>query len=178
MSSSSSADREEGTSDFKPLSELYQRKYRRIPPEVFLWKGALKICSKFTGKHPCRSAISIKLWITLQLGLGLGLFYFILNLNLTCDVTWSRLYLDGKSMRRKCQMNSLDQKKLFVWGLQNGCSEKVESVFFFLFFLIGIHSIQGWTATTGHGVTRKRNTKRLRHTGNLFRNNLQLKDVC
>ena len=29
-----------------------------------------------------------------------------------------------------------------------------------------------------HGVTRKRNTKRLRPTGNLFRKNLQLKDVC
>ena len=46
------------------------------------------------------------------------------------------------------------------------------------FFLIGIHSMQGWTATTGHGITRKRNTKRLRHIGNLFRKNLQLKDVC
>ena len=47
-----------------------------------------------------------------------------------------------------------------------------------LFFLTGIHSMQGWTATIRHGVTRKRNTKRLKHTRNLFRNNLQLKDVC
>ena len=30
-------------------------------PEVFLVKCVLKICSKFTGKHPCRSVISIKL---------------------------------------------------------------------------------------------------------------------
>ena len=30
-------------------------------PEVFLGKGVLKICSKFTGERPCRSAISIKL---------------------------------------------------------------------------------------------------------------------
>ena len=46
------------------------------------------------------------------------------------------------------------------------------------FFNIGIHSMQGLTATTRHGVTRKRNTKRLRHTGSpfLFRKNLQLKD--
>ena len=44
------------------------------------------------------------------------------------------------------------------------------------FFKIGIHSMQGWTATR-HGVTRKRNTKRFRHTWNLFRKNLQLKDV-
>ena len=34
---------------------------RSSPPEVFLGKGVLKICSKFTGEHPCRSAISIKL---------------------------------------------------------------------------------------------------------------------
>ena len=29
--------------------------------EVFLGRGVLKICSKFTGEHPCQSAISIKL---------------------------------------------------------------------------------------------------------------------
>ena len=29
-----------------------------------------------------------------------------------------------------------------------------------------------------HGVTGKRSTKRLKHTGNLFRKNLLLKDVC
>ena len=34
---------------------------RSSHPEVFLEKGVLKICSKFTGEHPCRSAISIKL---------------------------------------------------------------------------------------------------------------------
>ena len=28
---------------------------------MFLRKGVLNICSKFTGEHPCRSAISIKL---------------------------------------------------------------------------------------------------------------------
>ena len=30
-------------------------------PKVLLVKDVLKICSKFTGKHQCRSAISIKL---------------------------------------------------------------------------------------------------------------------
>ena len=29
-----------------------------------------------------------------------------------------------------------------------------------------------------HGVTTKRSTNRLEHTGNLFRKNFQLKDVC
>ena len=34
---------------------------RNSPPEVFLEKGVLKICSKFTGEDPCQSVISIKL---------------------------------------------------------------------------------------------------------------------
>ena len=34
---------------------------RSRSPEVFLGKGALKICSKFTGEFPCRIVISIKL---------------------------------------------------------------------------------------------------------------------
>ena len=34
---------------------------RSSRPEVFLRKCVLKICSKFTGEHPCRSVISIKL---------------------------------------------------------------------------------------------------------------------
>ena len=35
--------------------------FRSSGPEVFLGKGVLKICSKFTGDRPCESAISIKL---------------------------------------------------------------------------------------------------------------------
>ena len=34
---------------------------RNSHPRVFLVKGVLKICSKFTGEHQCRSAISINL---------------------------------------------------------------------------------------------------------------------
>ena len=34
---------------------------RSSHPEVLLRKGVLKICTKFTGEHPCRSVISIKL---------------------------------------------------------------------------------------------------------------------
>ena len=37
--------------------------------------------------------------------------------------------------------------------------------------------MQGWKATTRHEVTTKKSTKRLKHTGNMFRNNLQLKGV-
>ena len=35
--------------------------------------------------------------------------------------------------------------------------------------------MQGQTATTRYGVKRKRRVKKLNHTGNLFRKNLQLK---
>ena len=37
--------------------------------------------------------------------------------------------------------------------------------------------MQGGTATTKHGVTRNGSTKRLKHTGNLFKKTLQLKGV-
>ena len=51
----------------------------------------------------------------------------------------------------------------------------LNSCLYFRFFLIGIHSMQDWTATTRHGVTRKRTTKRLKDTGNQITKNLQLK---
>ena len=42
---------------FHVLSDIYRTSH----PELFLGKGVLNICSKFTGEHPCQSAISIKL---------------------------------------------------------------------------------------------------------------------
>ena len=49
---------------------------------------------------------------------------------------------------------------------------------FRIFFLIGIHSMQGWTATARHGVTGKRSTKKLKHKRTLFRENLQPIGIC
>ena len=43
------------------------------------------------------------------------------------------------------------------------------------FFLIGIHSMQGWT---GMDLQEKKAHKRLQDKENLFRKNLQLKDNC
>ena len=40
---------------------LYWGIFTRSPPEVFLRKGVLRISSKFTGEHPCQSAILIML---------------------------------------------------------------------------------------------------------------------
>ena len=41
---------------------IYSVGVRSIRPEVFLRKGALKISSKFKGKHPCWSVILMKLF--------------------------------------------------------------------------------------------------------------------
>ena len=56
--------------------------------------------------------------------------------------------------------------------------EKLMHKILTFFFLTGIHSMQGWTITTRHGVTRKEAQKRLQDTENLFRKNMHLKDVC
>ena len=46
----------------KKIGNVYfPRYFRSMHPEVFLGKGVLRICSKFTGEHSCQSAISIKL---------------------------------------------------------------------------------------------------------------------
>ena len=42
-------------------TQLKARYFRSNHQKVFLGKDVLKICSKFTGEHPCRSLISIKL---------------------------------------------------------------------------------------------------------------------
>ena len=43
--------------------------------------------------------------------------------------------------------------------------------------LNGIHSMQDWTATMRHGVTGKRNTRRLKDTGKLLRKQLHIQKV-
>ena len=40
------------------LPHIFRTPFLRTP---FLEKGILKICAKFVGDHPCRSAISMKL---------------------------------------------------------------------------------------------------------------------
>ena len=46
---------------------LLVKKYRSSHAEVFLGKDVLKICSKCTGEHPCRTVISIKLLHNLKI---------------------------------------------------------------------------------------------------------------
>ena len=54
---------------------------RSSHPEMFLGKGVLKICSKFTGEHECRSAISINCKATLlKSDFGMGVLLLIRNI--------------------------------------------------------------------------------------------------
>ena len=62
----------------------------------------------------------------------------------------------------------LDMRYIWVFGKL----QSFDSIFF-----KGINSTQGWTATTRHGITRKKIRKRLNHTGNLFRRNVHLKGI-
>ena len=48
-------------SNVNSIRVIKNSSFRSSHPEMFLGKGALKICSKFTGEQPCRSAISVKL---------------------------------------------------------------------------------------------------------------------
>ena len=43
------------------LTLINKDELQKEPSRGFLRKGALKICSKFTGQNPCESAISVKL---------------------------------------------------------------------------------------------------------------------
>ena len=58
----------------KAFKTMFSNSPEAVHPEVFLGKRVLKICSKFTGEHPCWSAISIKLLYNL---LALQLCNFI-----------------------------------------------------------------------------------------------------
>ena len=63
-------ERNENIKSFCLFFLLFSRSSR---PDVFLGKGVLKICSKFTGEHPYQSAISIKLlWNFIQITLRHG----------------------------------------------------------------------------------------------------------
>ena len=44
-----------------PFSLLFVTMFRRRPLEVILWETVMKLCSKLTGKLPCRSVISVAL---------------------------------------------------------------------------------------------------------------------
>ena len=82
--------------------------YRSRVREVFLEKGSLKICSKFTGEYLCQSAISIKLQsnfieITLRHGCSpVNLLHIFTRTFSKNTSRWMLLYV-GFSHSKLCQ---------------------------------------------------------------------------
>ena len=88
---------------------------RSSRPEVFLWKGVLIICSKFTGEHLCWSAISIKLQSNFGMGVLLpicGIFSEHLFLRTPLDgCFWTVKEITGKFMEKVKIKNGKAQVK-------------------------------------------------------------------
>ena len=89
-------------------------------PELFLEKGVLKICSKFTGEHPCWSVISVKLLynfieITLRHGCSRVNFLYIFRTPLN-DCFWmlekSYFLISAFYIIRALQMSWLNRNYL------------------------------------------------------------------
>ena len=96
------------------ISVSLKKVSRSSPAEVFLGKGVLKICSKFTWEHPCRSVISIKLQsnfieITLRHGCSLVNLIHIFRTTFYKN-TFGRLILDIQSWGYFCTAISHLQK--------------------------------------------------------------------
>ena len=89
---------------------------------------------------------------------------------------WSKQWTYFKWRKKACTKMSglyIERHQVILW-----CNQFIAPAYFCFFFLIVIHSMQVWITTTRHGVTRKRSTKKLKYTGNLFRNNIKLIGVC
>ena len=83
---------------------------------------------------------------------------FVLDIHLE-DVlkTFSRRLQDVLPRCLQDVFKTYYQVKVFLVTQFQDIFETYSKLFwdFFFFFLIGIHPMQGWTATTRHGVTRK-----------------------
>ena len=91
---------------------IFKILFRSSCSEVFLRKGVQKICSKFTGEHPCRSVISIKLQsniieIALRHGCSPVNLLHIFRTPFLRN-TSERMLLTFKSWRMKCL--TIDEK--------------------------------------------------------------------
>ena len=106
--------------------------FRGSRREVFLGKGVLKTCSKFTGKQPYRSVISIKLprnfiEITLRHGCSpvnlLHIFRTLFSKNtsgwLFLNMHINKIkqeYFKNKTLREKCSNREFFLARIFLYS--------------------------------------------------------------
>ena len=95
---------------------------QKQPPRGVLGKDVLKICSKFTGEHPCRSMISIKLLsnfieITLRHGCSpVNLLHIFRTPFLKNTSDWLLLMLELYSKKQFCCKLHIRKKIIqFIW---------------------------------------------------------------
>ena len=86
--------------------------FRSSHPEVFLERDVLKICSKFTEEHPCRSVISIKLQnnfieMTLQHGCSpVNLLHIFRTSSSKNTSGWLLLNIPPKILRQSAEVTA------------------------------------------------------------------------
>ena len=86
--------------------------FRSSHPEVLLERDVLKICSKFTGEHPCRSVISIKLQnnfieMTLQHGCSpVNLLHIFRTSSSKNTSGWLLLNIPPKILRQSAEVTA------------------------------------------------------------------------
>ena len=86
--------------------------FRSSHPEVSLERDVLKICSKFTGEHPCRSVISIKLQnnfieMTLQHGCSpVNLLHIFRTSSSKNTSGWLLLNIPPKILRQSAEVTA------------------------------------------------------------------------
>ena len=90
-------------------------------PEVFLGTGVLKICSKFTEEHPCRSVISIKLLcnfieITLRHGCPPVNFLYIWTASSEIQSNW--IFNSKSASLEQIMKVRRDKNKYLFWNNQ------------------------------------------------------------
>ena len=94
--------------------------FRSTPLEVFLRKDVLKICGKFTGGHPCRSTISIKLQSNFtEIALGHGCspvnVMHIIRIPFPQNTSWRLLLIRQMEETLSLDWKMFTEKDLFTY---------------------------------------------------------------
>ena len=105
---------------------MVDRSDRSSRPEVFLRKSVLKICSKFTGEHPCRSGISVKLFcnsieIARRHGCSLVNLMHILRTPFLKNTSGRLLTKWAATIMAKISALSVLEESCFHYGENNVC---------------------------------------------------------
>ena len=113
----------------KPKTSMYHLfQVQKQLPEVFLLKRVLKICSKYTGEHTCRSVISIKLQsslikITLRHGCSPVNLLHIFRKPFSRNTSWWLLLQEAIKGSYFQEFLQILLSKFFRWSVADGKSK-------------------------------------------------------